>query len=594
MATLYVATDGGVYLTENSRAALATGPRAACLPRTNRVRWRPLHGGLQTTQFYTGAVLPGGGAFFGGKQDNGTMRGTLANGAEWERLFGGDGAAVAVDPRDANTIFLSTPNSTLFRSRDGGLNYAQVTRGLNEPASNFAFIGPLGMDPSLPDRLYAGGRSFYRSENQGDLWERISRGLDPTEGQISAIAVAPSNSSRVLFATSTGYIFRSTNASESAPGTLWEGERPRPGYVPALTFDPNNADIAYAVYSQFNTAPEHNHVYRTTDGGRTWEGIDRTGDNGIPDIPVLAVTVDPQDSNRIYLGTDLGVFVSIDGGASWARDESPFASVPTEALRIDRGSGVTYLYAFTFGRGVWRTRLPGAGTPCSYSLRSDVPPAAPAFGGEVSMSVDTQEGCVWTGVGRGAQVQSPPTGTGAGSFRVTLPLNTATTARNLAVTLQDQAITTRQNGALVFPASADAFESAHLVPALPYVGIRDTRTNTSAETDPQPSCFPNPPAKTAWLRVDAPESGRLEVLLQGRRYDIFGNSGVVVSAYAGSPTGLGPEVACGAVARDLQSWRFGSLSFDVTAGVTYYLQVGATGVAAQDGGYTIIGIQLRR
>lgn len=601
-AFLYAATDGGVYLTDNSRAELATGARAACTPYQNRVRWRPLHGGMQSTQFYSGAVLPGGGAFFGGKQDNGTMRGTLAAARGWVRLSGGDGAAVAVDPRNANVVFASTQNFGLLKSTNGGGSFASALRGIVEPAGSFSFIAPLAMDLANPDRLFAGARYFYRTDDQAGSWTRISsRLLETAEGTVTAIAVAPSDGNRVLFATNTGFVFRTAaNAAEANADTVWEGTRPRPGFIPSIAFDPTNADIAYVVYSQFNAAPGQHHVYRTTDGGRTWEGIDREGDNGIPDIPVLGVTVDPNDANRIYLGTDLGIFVSVDGGGSWARDQSPFAAVPTETLQIDRGAGATYLYAFTFGRGVWRTLLPGTGTPCQYELRGAPPAVFPAFGGDAGLSVETGEGCTWTAVGVAAGgtlpalvMGTPPNAQGSGPVRAAVQLNYTQAARTMQIGVQNRAVTVRQAAAAVFPAASDAFESAAPL-VLPYAGIRDTRTHTyTASTDKQPSCFSGAPTKTSWLQVTPAESGTLEVVLMSQRYDVFGNAGVVVTAYPAEGAGVGGELACGAVPRDTTAWRYGSMSFAVTGGTTYFLQVAATGNTAADGGYTVIGARLR-
>lgn len=71
-----------------------------------------------------------------------------------------------------------------------------------------------------------------------------------------------------------------------------------------------------------------------------------------------AIAVDPADSRRLFLGTDLGVFVSTDGGASWAVENMGFANVITEALVLLKGSGGSRtLYAFTHGRGAWKVSI---------------------------------------------------------------------------------------------------------------------------------------------------------------------------------------------------------------------------------------------
>ena len=477
----------------------------------------------------------------------------------------------------------------MTRSRNGGRTLASATRGVTEASANFAFIAPLGVDAANPDRMYLGGRTLFRTVDQADNWTPISTQMAVAQGYITAIAVAPSDSTRVVYATNQGFLYRTDNALEANDSTEWQASRPRPGYVPAMAFDPKNADVVYAVYSQFNTAAGQSHVYRSTDGGRNWEGIDRSGDNGIPDIPVLGVTVDPQDSSRIYLGTDLGVFVSTDAGESWSRDQSPFASVPTEALVIERGSGGSYLYAFTFGRGVWRTLLPGtAGAACDYSLeRSAI--SVSAYGDEQQMRVTATDGCAWTAIPElaGPDIVGAATGTGSGIVRFAAPLNFATAARRLGFTVQDKAVTATQAGALAVPATADSSSTPAPVAALPYVGIRDSRTATAEATDPQPSCATLPPAKTLWYRVTAPASGTMEVLSQGQRYDLFGNSGLVVSAFSN-----GTELGCATQARNTGTWLFKSFQFPVTAGGVYMIQASATGTAAQDGGFTILGVRM--
>ena len=76
-------------------------------------------------------------------------------------------------------------------------------------------------------------------------------------------------------------------------------------------------------------------------------------------VPVHAIVVDPDDSQRLYLGTDLGVMVSIDGGRTWMSEETGFGPAVTMWLQIVTvQDGPKYLFAFTHGRGAWRVRLP--------------------------------------------------------------------------------------------------------------------------------------------------------------------------------------------------------------------------------------------
>jgi hypothetical protein len=70
--------------------------------------------------------------------------------------------------------------------------------------------------------------------------------------------------------------------------------------------------INYATYSAFNWIAGDRHVYKSTDAGATWFGIEGAGVTGLPDVPVHSVLVDPDNSAKLYVGTDLGVFVTLE------------------------------------------------------------------------------------------------------------------------------------------------------------------------------------------------------------------------------------------------------------------------------------------
>ncbi len=98
-------------------------------------------------------------------------------------------------------------------------------------------------------------------------------------------------------------------------------------------------------------------LFKSANGGRTWRSLDGTGATGIPDVPIHAVVVDPDRRGRIYLGTDVGVFVSNDGGDAWAVENTGFGAIVTESLSRARDTaGRTWLFAFTHGRGAWKVK----------------------------------------------------------------------------------------------------------------------------------------------------------------------------------------------------------------------------------------------
>ena len=78
---------------------------------------------------------------------------------------------------------------------------------------------------------------------------------------------------------------------------------------------------------------------------------------GLPDVPAHTIAIDPMNTQRLFVGTDVGVFISTDGGANWARENTGFANVIVEALVI-KNTAPRYIYAFTHGRSTFRATMP--------------------------------------------------------------------------------------------------------------------------------------------------------------------------------------------------------------------------------------------
>ena len=349
--TMFTANDGGVYRTDNALAPIGTATISLCDPSHSQVRWTALNHGLGITQFYHGAPFPGGRAYLGGTQDNGTLIGADGDGSDgWRRIFGGDGGYVAVDPSHPATVYVESQGFNLQRSDDGGATFVPATDGITDPFSGFLFITPFVLDPREPARLWTGGRRVWRSNDRAELWEAASATLDDG-GCVSAITASPLVEGRVLCGTDEGTLYRNDYAVAAGPGTEWSGVRPRAGFVTSVAFDPADAEVAYATYGGFGGA----HVWRSGDAGATWAPLDGSGAGALPDVPVHCLLPDPLRPQRLFLGTDLGVLVSLDGGASWAVEHTGFATVVTESLSFTRASGgATLLFAFTHGRGAWR------------------------------------------------------------------------------------------------------------------------------------------------------------------------------------------------------------------------------------------------
>jgi photosystem II stability/assembly factor-like uncharacterized protein len=353
--TMLVSSDGGVYRTEDARANVGTSLANVCgSPTTGAVTWRSSNTGYAVTQFYHGTVYPDGETFFGGTQDNGTIHGSLQGGEIWREIQGGDGGYVAVDPLNTNTLFAEFTGLSITRSLDGGATFSDATTGINNDPG-FAFIAPFHMNAANPQLLMSGGWYIWRTTNQANSWQRASA-ITAGQGSVSAIGVSLVDSNRAVVGMSDGYLLFTHAASSANHTTAWAASRPRTGFVSSVHWDPLNADLVYATYATFNTAGNQSHVYRSTDGGRTWSGLDGAGETAIPDLPVHTVVVDPTNTARLYAGTDAGVFTSIDGGASWYKEVTGYANVVTEAMSLS-SLGEIQLYAFTHGRSAWRVSL---------------------------------------------------------------------------------------------------------------------------------------------------------------------------------------------------------------------------------------------
>lgn len=353
-----IGNDGGVFRSANARGNLATGERAPCNGAGITVTWQSLNRGYGVTQFYHGTAFPDGTQYLAGAQDNGTLFGSDALGSDgWRPVYGGDGGFSAVSPTQTNTWLVEYQWASLGRTTNGGATFTTSTAGLDPvvsdvlgPNGNYLFIAPFTLDATA-NRVWLGGSFLFRGNNFGASWVKAGQAM-PDGGRVSAIAVSPVNNTVVVSGTEKGDIVR-THASDTSVQQL--SARPRSGWVTSIAFDPRNDSTIYATYGNFGGA----HVYRSIDGGATWQVLDGTGAGALPDIPVHSIVVDPDDSLRLYLGTDLGVMLSIDGGRSWLREETGFGPAVTMWLSVIKTTaGPRYLFAFTHGRGAWRVRLP--------------------------------------------------------------------------------------------------------------------------------------------------------------------------------------------------------------------------------------------
>ncbi|MFC2144070.1 WD40/YVTN/BNR-like repeat-containing protein [Acidobacteriota bacterium] len=355
--TVFVASDGGIARSNDARGRTSSSFCAL----VGDIEWTNLNNDYATTQFYHGDSAAGGELFLGGSHDNGT---NLTRGFEsfndWRTVFLGDGGYVAIDPRDSDVFYVEMQGfPSIYRTDDGGHSFRLETTGITEQTD--LFLAPLAMDPTNPDIMWTGGRSPWRYSRQSARWARAG-GMEGNGWVVSAIAVAPSDSDVVYLGHMNGALARTGNGLDSSPS--WDGRSaglPR-AYISSLAVDPADPDVAYCTFSTFGVP----HVFRTDNGGLTWTSIDGEGDTGIPDISVHWIAVRPCMSRQLWVGTELGVFVSNDTGATWHPSNYGLPRTVVESLDF---MDAHTLVAFTYGRGAFIADLEPCGAPRRVSRR---------------------------------------------------------------------------------------------------------------------------------------------------------------------------------------------------------------------------------
>ncbi|MDB6066371.1 MAG: hypothetical protein JWR26_2579 [Pedosphaera sp.] len=342
--TVYFGDDGGIYrATDVYSVATLSG-------------WTSLNNNLGITQFYGAAGNPTSGTVVGGAQDNGTLRHTtIAGTGGWTAMFGGDGGECAADQTDTNYFYGEYVYLQIHRSLNGGASSSYIYTGIgdaggvpDEDATNVDatanFISPFILDPNNANTMLGGGMELWRSTNVKagtPAWASIK----PTNGQlISAVAVAPGNSDVIWVGHNNGFIYYTTNGTAATPtwirADLGTGSLPK-RYCMRLTVDPSDPNRVYVVFGSFSTA----NVWRTLNSGVSWSNIS----GNLPSAPVHFLLVKPADGNSLYIGTEVGVFASANGGANWSPGNDGPANVAVDELFW---MGTT-LVAATHGRGIF-------------------------------------------------------------------------------------------------------------------------------------------------------------------------------------------------------------------------------------------------
>ncbi len=308
---------------------------------------------LPVTQFYEiGLDQSNPQRLYGGTQDNGTMRTLTGSVFDWGKIFGGDGFYVIVDPTDPNIIYAESQFGALAKSTNGGQLFFPARTGINlSEKTNWST--PVVMDPEDSQVLYYGTSRIYRTENGAASWTPISPNLTDGSpgkrlGTVTTIAVAPTNSGVIYAGTDDSHVWVTNDT-----GQVWTDISAVLPYrwVTRVVVDPKDENIAYVTFSGLKWKDPQSHVFRTENMGLDWQDIS----GNLPDAPVNALAVDAIDTKVLYLGSDVGAFVSFDSGQSWQPLGTGLPMVSVYDLKIHPTEH--FLVAGTHGRSMYKLDL---------------------------------------------------------------------------------------------------------------------------------------------------------------------------------------------------------------------------------------------
>ena len=355
-----VGTDGGVYFSED---------------RGNH--WR-FFGALPVSQFYHvsfDSEFPYN--VYGGLQDNGTWMapsqrtGGIAN-RHWRVLGGGDGMWAFVDPNDPNFTYVEYQEGNLSRvnKATGESKDIRPFHREGEPEYRFNWNAPIHLSPTRPGTMYFAAQFLFRSTDRGEKWERISPDLttnDRTKLQqsqsggvtvddssaenhctIYSVSESPKNPEGIWVGTDDGnlQITRDggkswTNVAKKLPGL------PMNAWVSMVRASLHAEGTAYATFDNHQMGDMKTYVYRTRDFGKTWESLGTSDLGGYAHV-ILEDRVNP---SLLFLGTERGLFLSLDGGKQWAQFKAGLPDVAVRDLAIQPREDD--LLIATHGRGIW-------------------------------------------------------------------------------------------------------------------------------------------------------------------------------------------------------------------------------------------------
>jgi photosystem II stability/assembly factor-like uncharacterized protein len=244
--------------------------------------------------------------------------------SEWEYTLGAEGSTHVVDPRDNNSMYASLFYGKLARATVEGypedMEWVLPETFPEEPEFRGQWMAPTLLSNHNPDIVYHGVQHVLKSIDKGGTWKQISPDLtynDPEkQGDISyrtitALEESKFNPNLLYAGTDDGRLWRTKDG-----GKNWEDIRKEPlpvRWVSRIVASKYDFGTVYVTQTGRRDDDAAVYLWRSTDYGTTWEDISAN----IPAGPVNVIREDPEEEDILYLGTDVGVYVSKDAGDSW-------------------------------------------------------------------------------------------------------------------------------------------------------------------------------------------------------------------------------------------------------------------------------------